>query len=107
MNKISKPDLVDLLRIADHSNWFFPRIRYASIRSKPALIQDLRLHFADRQKGDFLEFGNRRQNDRLPHIVYDLTYRRFLFDGKPVDAPKLSREKPVFSIRREKVTVSF
>ena len=107
MNKISKPGLVDLLRIADHGHWFFPRIRYASIRSKPALIEDLRRHFCDLEKGETIVFRPKTaRHSRVPGIVYDLKSRKFLFDGEMIDVPRLSREKPVFSIRLGKVTVS-
>ena len=45
MNAISKPHLVDLLRIFDKRRYITPRIRYASVRSKPELIRDLERHF--------------------------------------------------------------
>ena len=41
METISKPHLVDLLRVFDKRKWFVPRIRYASVRSKPELIKDM------------------------------------------------------------------
>ena len=40
LNKISKPHIVDLLRIFDKRKTISPRIRYASVRSKPELIKD-------------------------------------------------------------------
>ena len=55
MQRISKPDLVAFLRIRDHRRWLCPRIRYASIRSKPELLADLRRFFLVRQRGSLLE----------------------------------------------------
>ena len=106
MNRISKPDLVDLLRISDRLRWFNPRIRYASIRSKPALIADLKIHFAECITGQRLHFLPRHMMSQVPSIVYDLKIRKFLFDEEIMDVPTFSREKPRFSIRKEKVTVS-
>ena len=48
MNQISKPHIVDLLRIFDKKRFINPRIRYASVRSKPELLNDLKLHFTIR-----------------------------------------------------------
>ena len=45
MNQISKPHIVDLLRIFDKNRMISPRIRYASVRSKPELLKDLAHHF--------------------------------------------------------------
>ena len=95
MQRISKPDLVDFLRISDHHRWLFPRIRYASIRSKPELLLDLRKHFAEKQRKNVLEFlpRNPRVRARLPRIQYDFGKKAFLFDGLHVDVPTKSREK--------------
>ena len=83
MQKISKPDLVDFLRISDHRRWLFPRIRYASIRSKPELLLDLRKHFAEKLGKNVLEFlpRNPKVRARLPQIQYDFRAKTFLFDG--------------------------
>ena len=107
MNSISKPDIVDLLRIADHKRWFTPRIRYASIRSKPELLKDLCVYFLVRKAGKRLKFLPKRYLFAVPVLEYDLVAKRFLFDGELVDIVKTSRERPTFSIRREKVTVQF
>ena len=48
MNHISKPHIVDLLRIFDKRKFFVPRIRYASVRSKPELLKDLKYYFGTR-----------------------------------------------------------
>ena len=105
MNKISKPDLVDLLRISDRRRWIHPRIRYASIRSKPELLKDLRRHFSEFPRPGVLEFRHTLRN--VPLIEYDLKKKFWRFDGIRVDAPKTSREKPKFEIRKGPVTMTF
>ena len=109
MDKISKPDLVDLLRISDHRRWLHPRIRYASIRSKPNLLEDLRKHFVDRLKRGIIEFVPRFPNKlrELKKIEYILKLKTFFFDGEMVDAPKKSREKVLFRFSRDPVTLTF
>ena len=108
MEKISKPNLVDLLRLSDREKWFCPRIRFASVRSKPCLIADLRTLFRDLRKGERILFLPRqRLPDHVPDISYDVKNRTFLLDGKPIDVPKISRQKPAFSIRHEKYTMTF
>ena len=106
MQKISKPDLVDFLRISDHRRWLCPRIRYASIRSKPELLADLRLHFEERVKRNILLFVPRNPRLVLPKIEYDLKKKTFLFDGLHVDVPKKSREKIGVTFRGP-VTMTF
>jgi len=56
MQRISKPHIVDLLRIFDRRRWFVPRIRYASVRSKPELIKDLAKYFFTYERDDVLFF---------------------------------------------------
>ncbi len=56
MERISKPHLVDLLRIFDKRRWLHPRILYASVRSKPELIADLKKIFFTYTKEDILHF---------------------------------------------------
>ena len=108
MEKISKPALVDLLRLADRQRWFTPRIRFASVRSKPQLIQDLRLRFRDSRAGVFVLFRPLgRLPAHVPVIKYDSKRRTFLLDGKPIDVPKVSRAKPVFAVLRGKYTMFF
>ena len=104
LNKISKPHLVDFLRMSDHKRWLMPRIRYASVRSKPELIQDLQGHFRVRRKGDLLQFEPLRARN-LPDIAYCLKSRKYHLDGVAIDIPRLSRKKPTFSIVRKKVTL--
>ena len=108
MEKISKPNLVDLLRLSDRERWFSPRIRFASVRSKPCLIADLRALYTDVRRGERILFRPRRKlPDHVPVILYDVKLRTFLLDGKVMDVPKISRQKPVFSIRRELYTLHF
>ena len=100
MEKISKPALVDLLRLADRQRWFTPRIRFASVRSKPQLIQDLRLRFRDLRVGVFVLFRPLgRLPAHVPVIKFDTKRRTFLLDGVQIDVPKVSRERPAFSVR--------
>ena len=107
MNKISKPHLVDFLRLADQNKWFSPRIRYASVRSKPELISDLHYHFLVHLQDPVLHLISRHQNASLPDIKYHLGHRAFLIDGQTVDVPKVSRVRPSFSIDRSGYTMSF
>ena len=108
MEKISKPNLVDLLRLSDRERWFCPRIRFASVRSKPCLIADLRVLYKDVRKGARILFlPHRVLPDHVPDIQYDVSRRTFLLNGKVMDVPRISREKPVFSISHELYTLHF
>ena len=107
MEKISRPNLVDLLRLADREKWFCPRIRFASVRSKPELIHDLRRLFRDVKKGELVRFLPKSVMIDVPRIEYSTKLRSFLLDGVQIDVPKISREKPVFSIRYGKYTMYF
>ena len=107
MERICKPHIVDLLRISDQRRWLWPRIRYASIRSKPTLLEDLRLHFREKVAGSILELFPRNRRLKLPRIQYDYRKKRFLFDGKPIDVPKVSRKQVLFAISSGPVTLTF
>ena len=111
MQRISKPHIVDLLRYFDRNRLFSPRIRYASVRSKPELIADIKEHFTIVQKTPFLlEFRLKRRaknSGRIPPIEYDLKKRHYLFEGQFYDIPRESRKKVVFSISRVPVTLHF
>lgn len=98
MQRICKPHLVDLLRYFDKRRTFKPRIRYASIRPKPALIRDLRRYFKTRETSRMVYLVSRTPSLYLPLIQYDLKCRRYLFDGIVRDIPRESRQKPMFSI---------
>ena len=102
MNQISKPHIVDLLRIFDKNRMISPRIRYASVRSKPELLKDLSHHFDTLQVGLRILFKPRN----VPEIVYQLKEKQFYFDGKRVNVPEESRARPVFS-RKGPVTLTF
>jgi len=107
MNQIAKPDIVNLLRVFDKNRWINPRIRYASIRSKPDLISDLRLYFQEEKRGQTVHFHHKRELLGVPQISYDLKEKRFLFDGESIQVQVRSREKPTFSIRKGPVMVYF
>ena len=98
MNSISKPHLVDLLRIFDKQRMFTPRIRYASVRSKPELLQDLELHFTAIKKDGIIQFEPVRNLVGLPNIQYHLKRKMFYFDSQCVDVPTESRKRPLFQI---------
>ena len=107
MEDISKPRLVDLLRTFDKMRWLVPRIRYASVRSKPMLIRDLRDFYSDAREGDFVLFKPKTlmRLARVPDIRYNAVTRQFLFDGEVRDLPRHSRRPILFAIRREPVTL--
>ena len=107
MQAISKPRIVDFLRTCDKHNWVYPRIRFASVRSKPELIEDINEHFIVSREGNFIAIKPRRFARRIPAIQYDLEVRKYLLDGDYRELQKESRQKPFFSIRREDVTIQF
>ena len=108
MERISKPHLVDLLRVFDRRKWFMPRIRYASVRSKPELIKDIKRYFFTYERDGILNFKTRGGVSRsLPAIAYKFETREYLFDGEPFDVPTESRRKVGFSISHEPVTLCF
>ena len=113
MQRISKPHLVDLLRVFDKKRWLTPRIRYASVRSKPDLIKDLQKHFTVCWSGlnsDIIEFlpkDERKRVPPLPKIEYCMKRRKYLFDEVLFDAPKESRKKLEFRIQHLSRTVTF
>ena len=72
LNKISKPHIVDLLRIFDKRKTISPRIRYASVRSKPELIKDLVKHFDCTESDDIVYFEPLCPTMDAPKIKYDL-----------------------------------
>ena len=107
MNAISKPHIVDLLRIFDKRRLVTPRIRYASVRSKPELIADLARHFATVKVRDSIVFNPITSYLQVPRIVYLLKEKRYTFDEKPVDVPRESREQIKFHVRKGPIVVSF
>ena len=106
MKSISKPHLVDLLRIFDQKRWIHPRIRYASVRSKGELLEDLGRHFGTFKQNGRVVFVPKAQKN-IPKIEYDLKRRVFLLEGGAQDFPRESRLKPKFSIVRGPVGLTF
>ena len=107
MKNISKPHLVDLLRIFDLKRWIHPRIRYASVRSKGELLADLGRHFKTFKARGRVTFVPLQPQRTLPKIEYDLKNRLFLLDGVAQDFPRESRQKPKFSILKGPITLTF
>ena len=109
MDRISKPHLVDFLRLSDRKHWLHPRIRYASIRSKPQLLADLRKFFRTRhvKHRSHLLFVPLRVLPAVPRIEYCFAKKQFLFDGNPIDVPKRSKARVPFRILRGPVTLTF
>ena len=111
MQAISKPHLVDLLRIFDKNRWVTPRIRYASVRSKPELIKDLRKVFPTYHRDNRIYFKLRKlkvkSHSMIPIIIYDLDQRTFLFNGLQRDVPSESLKKVKFTLRPGPITIYF
>ena len=108
MNQISKPHLVDLLRIFDRRKYFVPRIRYASVRSKPELLADLGNYFDAALRDDFVVFRAKHTTPHgVPAIKYSLPDRQFSFDDEVIDAPTQSRAHPRFCVIAGPVTLTF
>ncbi len=108
LNRISKPLLVDLLRMFHQRKYFIPHIRFASVRSKPELCKDLNNYFDTRLDGQIIHFLPRRTvRPSVPQIDFDLKQKAFLFDSRPIEIPVLSRQTPQFSISHGPVTLRF
>ena len=107
MQNISKPRIVDFLRTCDKNNWVFPRIRFASVRSKPELIEDIEQNFFVSVLGNFISIIPRQKYRRVPEIHYCLSERKFLLDGEYRELRKESREKPKFQILSSRISVDF
>ena len=109
MERISNPHVVDFLRLSDRTHWLHPRIKYASIRSKPQLLEDLQRHFRTRhtKNRSRLLFLPLRSLPTVPRIEYCFLKKLFLFDGTPIDVPKKSKLRVPFRIVKGPVVVSF
>ena len=107
MLHISKPRIVDFLRTCDKHNWVFPRIRFASVRSKPELIEDIEHNFVVNREGNFVSIVPRRKSHRIPAIQFDLSVKKFLLNGEYHEFRKESREKPQFRILHSPQTIVF
>ena len=106
MNHISKPHIVDLLRIFDKRKFFVPRIRYASVRSKPELLKDLKYYFGTRLNDGIVYYlPNPTVPTGVPRIHYSLAERKYYFDGLEIDAPTHSRHEPGFRVIRGPITL--
>ena len=111
MEQISKPHIVDLLRIFDKKRWLHPRILYASVRSKPELIKDIKRYFFTYEREKVLHLKPRgvveKSLSHLPSISYDFSKKQYIFDGSAYDVPAESRRKVRFSISHVPVTMTF
>ena len=108
LNRISKPLLVDLLRVFHNRKWLSPHIRFASVRSKPELCKDLANYFDTALEGDFIRFRPKNHVPQsVPRLDFDLKHKRFLFDLQVIEVPILSRNTPRFRISHEPVTLYF
>ena len=106
MNEISKPHLVLLLRAFDRLKYFVPRIRYASVRSKPDLVNDLSHYYRTRTTKDTIHFLARHHvPSGVPKIRYCLIDRQYYFDDKPLNP--LKQAKCPVEIRRGSFVVEF
>ncbi len=105
MEKISKPHIVEFLRMCDRKHWLHPRIRYASIRSKPQLLADLKKHYRVRRKGKLLLFLPVLPLPVVPKIGYDFERKQFLYDGKPTSLPIRGQESTRFQVVKGPVTL--
>ena len=99
MKAISKPHLVDLLRMFDQKKWITPRIRYASVRSKGELLEDL-------ERG-VVTFVPKYRVDFLPKLEYNLKERAYYLDGAKKDFPRESRSPPKFVVHKGPITLTF
>ena len=100
MEKISKPELTNFLRYLDKKKLLFPRIRYASVRSKSEILQDMKKQFFARVIEGRIFFVPKRTR-MFPEMYYDLSLKRFSVNLKGYD------QKPKFVIKRVPVTVTF
>ena len=105
LEHISKPKIVDFLRVCDRKNWVYPRIRYASVRSKPTLLSDIRRHFREEHREGRMALVPLSARVRCPDIQYDFESKCFLFDGEPIDLPKAGKVE--FRMIKGPVTVRF
>ena len=107
VQRICKPHLVDFLRMCDRNRWCCPRIRYASIRSKPELCRDLLSFFKFEKEGESVRIVPIRPIHRFPLLEYNLKTRTFHVDGVVHDFPRMSRARPEFRLVRKPVTLEF
>ena len=98
MDTISKPAIVEILRLFDEQSWVTPRIRYASVRSKPELIHDISKFFKAHRAGSTVVLEPRLQLqrclDRVPPIHFCMRLRNWIVKEQPL-RPGSSRVAPV------------
>ena len=104
---LNKPRIVDFLRLCDRNKWVHPRIRFASVRSKPELIEDIHHNFDVTIDKHLVTITPRSSCRRVPVIQYDLEVRKYLVDGVYREFQKESRRKPEFQIRYKSTTIHF
>ena len=107
VQRISKPAIVNFLRLCDRKRWCQPRIRYASIRSKAELCADLIDYFQFQLTDKVITISPHKEIRGFPQIQYDLKLRSFLVDGLRHDFAKVSRQKPTFHLEHRTVTLVF
>jgi hypothetical protein len=105
--KITKPNLVNFLRICDKERLTLRRIRYASIRSKGSLIRDILIYFRAEFEGTIIRIISKFRNPRFDPIGYCVERRTFLRAGVPFDCEIVSRRRPQYSIEYKDVTLHF
>jgi hypothetical protein len=106
--RLTKPALVDLLRLCDNRRWVLPKIRYASIRAKGDLIKDLLHHFEFVFAGGFVDIRPKHRIHKFPEsLKYHVKTRSFHLDHLPFDCAKISREKVPYTFRWVKTTLYF
>ena len=93
--------------MCDKNRWCSPRIRYASIRSKPELCKDLLNFFGFEREEDQVRIIPIRPIHGFPILAYDLKARCFSVDGVLADFPRLSRARPEFRLEHTPVTLEF
>ena len=107
VQRISKPNLVDLLRLSDKRRWCQPRIRYASIRSKPELCRDLVRFFDFSEEDEKIVITPKKPILNFPQLSYSVKHRHFVLNGSRFDAARVSRQRPTFQFQRRKTVLNF
>ena len=111
MDIISKPAIVEILRLFDEECWVTPRIRYASVRSKPELIADILKFFSTRREGSTIVLCPRlelqRCLDRVPPIHYCTKKRTWRVRHQPLLPARERRISHQFRVTHCPVRLQF
>ena len=111
LTNIAKPAIVELLRLFDENQWVVPRIRYASVRSKPELIEDIQRHFRASIREGMVHLSPNhcklRSLERVPPIWFDLARRRWFVRGEQLPPVRVRKELLGFRIWRKRCTLRF